>query len=299
MAIGPNTTVTHDDFVPEIWVARTIDAFEKKLLARGLFDDWSAYFAGGGKTAYIPIFKNLATTDAASIPESTEAVYAATASTSDKLTLEIDQGKYVTIEITDALATFNSPDLIAKWSSKLAYPLAALVDAYFFEILSDASGNAPLDLTSLSGKDDDDIMEVLKNAKLALDEQDVPLEDRRWIFDPKLANRAIIIKQIASADYTKSASVETGKLGMLMGSPVFMSTNLHSDTYSGLTGVTNLYCHADALAFAFGPRPLEVLYRPNDAHFVNAKITAKVRYGAVSVNRDGTHNYSTVNIVVS
>ncbi|MDP8225622.1 MAG: phage capsid protein [Candidatus Lernaella stagnicola] len=297
MASGTLTTTTHEEFVPEIWSAQTIDAYEKNLVIAGLLENWNPLFAGGGDTALIPVFKNLQRTDVQDIPETKQALFDPQLTDAASVELAIDRKKYASVEISDPLLVFANQDLIGKYTAKLGYALAEYVDYDMAQIYS-SSAHSAVDLTGLDAKSDADIIDALNTAVRYFDDQDLPQEGRAFVLNPKLYAAIRATDQFSSADFTGSQAMTTGVLGSIFGVPVYMSTSLRTTSVSGSDVTHCLLLHREAVAWA-DPQPITTKLAGSDGRFVHAQVTATIYYGWISAPHDGTNNYGVVDIQVS
>jgi hypothetical protein len=297
MASGILTTTTHDDFVPEIWAAGTIDAYEKNIVIAGLLENWNPLFVGGGDTALIPVFRNLSRSDVQDIPETKQAMFDPQLTDSDSVELAIDRKKYASVELSDPLMVFANQDLLGKYTGKLGYALAEYVDYDLAQIYASTS-HAAIDLTSLDTKSADDIVDALNLAARYMDDRDVPQEGRAFVFSPKLYAAVRATEFFASADFSDGGAMATGMLGNVFGIPVYMTTNMRATSVSGVDITHCMLLHREAAAWA-DPQPINTKLAGNDGRFVHAQVTATVYYGWVSVPHDGTNNYNVVDIQVS
>lgn len=297
MASGILTTTTHEDFIPEVWAAKSIDAYEKKLVLAGLIENVNELFANGGDTAILPIFKNLGREDIQDIPETKQAVFDPQLTDADSVELVIDRKKYASVEISDPLQVFSSEFLVGKYSAKLGQVLAEYVD-YDLAGLYAASAHEPIELTGLAEREEAEIVAALNKAVTLLDEKDVPAEDRAFVLDPALYGAVRTCTAFSSIDFTDAKAMQSGLLGEIFGVPVYRSTNLRTSDDSGDTITHCLLLHKSCAAWA-DPSPITTKLAGSDGRFVHAQITSTVYYGFVSTPRDGEDNNAIIDIQVS
>ena len=78
-----------DVFVPELWAAGVYRYFEKQLILKPFFDDYSSLVQGRGDILHIPTMQEVATAD-----KSANTAVDYTANTETDIDLAIDQHKY-------------------------------------------------------------------------------------------------------------------------------------------------------------------------------------------------------------
>jgi len=89
---------------------------------------------------------------------------------------------------------------------------------------------------------------------LLLDNADVPMDNRSLIVPPIAANDMLGINRFTEQQYIGSGdAIRTGKIGMIYGVDVYISSNCPTTTQSGGGGATDrvgCLLHKDALVFA-------------------------------------------------
>lgn len=305
MSLGPQTTLNFSEFVPELFASYAIPEFDRQLVLLRQLTDLSQLFVDNpGNKLQIPIFPNLGLGDVADVPQTDNATYASQATDDASVTLQIDKFKYASRAVTPQLAKYSSPRGLAEMiGAGLGRLLARYLD-YDLAGLYAASDHPAVDLTMLAAMDDEEVLKTLSEAVTCLDNFDIPQEGRAFLLCPKVYNRLRTLEQFASYDYAARRALANGVLGEIFGIPVIKTTNLQTSPGSGSTVTHNLLLHQSAGAFAI-PGSIRILMKNtdfNDAHFVNAKITARVDYGYVSLDAPvkDTHNvknYSIVDIV--
>ena len=298
MAAGIINVTTHAAFIPEIWAATTIDAYEATLVLANLIENWNPLFSGGGDTAFVPVFTNLASTDVQDIPDTIQALYSPQSAASSDLELLINQKKYASVEISNALQVFENQDLLAKYAGKLGYVLARYIDSAFAQAASGYSDHPAVDLTGLAVVTDTQLKDALNLAVRYLDEQDVPMEGRAFVFSPALYAKCRGADWFNSADFVVGRPIETGLVGDIFGVNVYRTSNLYAPTVSAVTTTHNLLIHKAAMAWA-DPKPITLKHAGTDGRWVHDQVTAETYYGYLSVPDDGTNNYGIVDIQTS
>jgi hypothetical protein len=90
-----------------------------------------------------------------------------------------------------------------------------------------ATTSNPLDLTTIL------------RAKRALDERDVPASDRVWVVSPAQYNQLLAADKVQNFFYRTSKPIESAEVGVLFGSPVYMTSMISANSATGfLNGTT-------------------------------------------------------------
>lgn len=293
MGSGSITTTTHADAIKTLYSRNVIKEFEKNLQLRGLILDVTQWFDDKGSKLEIPIINDFSASDVGTIPETKQAVYDPKTVTYATNSITVDQHKYFSMEVTDTLKKLSYLKLAELYMPKLGYALAKIVDAAIAAYYSSTGDTAITvgTVSDLSSVTDAVLKGYLKDAKDDMDNRDVPREDRRWVFCPELYSRVGAMPEFASLDYSMQQFWPTGALGMLLGSPVYVSTNLTTDSGTGTNYKHNLYFHKNAIMGAF-PFDIQLKFAPADGRYVHDQWTATIDYGLASNPNDGTTNYA-------
>jgi N4-gp56 family major capsid protein len=113
--------------------------------------------------------------------------------------------------------------------------------------------------TAFTGTNEADLTDAgLRALILKLDNADVPMDNRSLIIPPVVANDLLGISRFTEQQFIGSGdAIKTGKIGMIYGIDVFISTNCPTVKSSGGTGNNaggtervGVLMHKDALVFA-------------------------------------------------
>lgn len=247
MGLGTNgqTITTHDIFLPEIWSPRAQRAREKALhLASFVYrrdDEVSAY----GDLLHSFTISNLSAND-----KSANTQVTLQAPSESTVNLTINKHKEASFLIEDNLSAKSQMNLQREYTEKGSYGIGTQIDtdvaANYSSLTNSAVGSFGVALTDAT---------VLAAWK-TLSALDVPAEDRAWFFHPNAYADLLQIEKFIRTDFTTNMLQQMGiptnlitkAVGMLYGSPVFLTTNIPTGTFGSpaATGYINLYLHKEA-----------------------------------------------------
>lgn len=218
---------TADAFIPEIWSDEIIAAYENSLVLKPLVRAMSMV-GKKGDTIHVP--KPTRGTANAKVAETQVTLNAPATSTLD---IVIDRHfEYSTLieDITDVQA-LNS--LRRFYTEDAGYQLAKQVDTDLvaeganFTAQRQFSGGG---LAAAAGTADAAFTDAgLRAAIQILDDNDVPMTDRRFVISPALKNTLLGISGYVSTDFVTGKPVESGVVGNLYGVELFVTTNLPTE----------------------------------------------------------------------
>ena len=163
-------------------------------------------------------------------------------------------------------------DLGAAYAERTGAKLAAQVDTDLFSTASDgARDNATAGALIAKA----DVMDVFQE----MNEQNVPLQDRVWVLDPEGYADVLSIDDFIGADKRGDgvSNLVSGRVGSLLGSPVFMSQNLPA--------ATSLYIYKPALALGIN-RDMETFVGRNAGQF-GVTYELSIKYGTKVIDGNG------------
>ena len=245
-----------DKFIPELWADGIYRYFEKNLVFKPFFDDYSSLVKGKGDTLHIPTVQEVAVST-----KTENAGVAYSVNTETAIDLLIDQHKYAAKLFEDIAMIQSNEVLFDKYARSMAYGLSKAVDTHIMEEL-DAMGTtqALAADNSLSNAD-------VETALGTLMSNDIPKEECAFFVNPLiyadlLNSKAFVAAPNSPANYATSGALgnivptgfaegsvmQTGEVGMLFGMPVYTSSIMATATGSG-TEVGYLV-HKSAIAVA-------------------------------------------------
>lgn len=314
MAAATETTTTQADFIPELYAGYAIREFNRTLLAKDLITDAADLFSEeGGLTVYIPGFMNLTTDQVDDVGETTDATYSSDNVDSEQNTLTIDKFKYVSRQITPKLDMYSRPKLPQLIGPGLGEVLARYLDITLLAALPDYSDHTAVNLrgSTVASTTDANLIKGFESALYALSSKDIPIPgdsnysegDLNYVVDALVHGRLKLCDKFESTDYADTKALASGILGRFMGVPVRKSNNLTTTTVSSTSIRRNMLIHKAAAAYVVS-LPIKVMAKNmdfSDAHWVNAKITARLDFGYANIKCQETNttnfkNYKLIEI---
>lgn len=218
------TTVTAAVFLPTIWAMDVLMATENALVAAGLVRRFDSQVKARGQALQIPNVSNISAT-----AKSVNTPVSPTAPTETAVTININKWYYAAVEIEDMASVQASYDLRSLYSEKVGYGVAKQVDS---DVLGLYTGFTNTDVGTY-GVDIDDA--TIVEALLALNLQDVPMEDRAFIVSPyQIASimkidkfvRSDVLGQVQSASPVRTGPNNRYLWGEIYGTPVYYTNNV-------------------------------------------------------------------------
>jgi len=272
-AIGDLSGTHWDLLVPEMWSSAIYRYFEKALVFKPFFDDYSSLVSSKGDTILIPEIQEVASGtkgagDDISYATNTEGV----------LSLLIDKHQYAAKLFEDIAVIQANEQLFNKYAKSMAYVLAKLVDTQIESALQSMQTGVSLAANN-----------ALSNAKAeeayaTLLENDIPTEECAWFVNPTLyadlvANAAFITSAgdtdvPLGFDESRNAA-RTGRVGMMFGMPVYMSNLISSASGTGTEAGYIAHNSCVAVAVQKGIR----IQSEYSVDALGTKVVADVIYG--------------------
>ena len=256
-AVGDLSGAGHVDvFIPELWADGIYRYFEKSLVFKPFFDDYSSLVQGKGDTINIPTIQEVAVST-----KTENAGVAYSVNTETSISLLIDQHKYAAKLFEDIAMIQSNEVLFDKYARSMAYGLAKAVDTHIMEEL-DAMGT-----TQSLAADNSMSNADVETALGTLMSNDIPKEECAFFVNPLIYadlmnSKAFVAAPNSPANYATSGALgnivptgfadnsvmQTGNVGVLFGIPVF-TTSIIPTTASTGTEVGYLV-HKSAIAVA-------------------------------------------------
>ena len=187
----PNiTTTTAAVFIPALWSVETLRATEVALVAAPLVKRFDALVTSRGNAIHIPNVSNLVAN-----PKTSNTEVQTQAITETETLLNIDKWYEASFRVEDMAATQSNYDLRAEYSTKAGYAIAKQVDTDVLGLYADFTNVAVG--TYNTAIDEDTILDAV----LALDENDIPMEDRYLVINPAQKNEIMKIDKFVRKDY--------------------------------------------------------------------------------------------------
>ena len=230
-------------FVPEIFSKNVIMHTKSNLVvANAVNTEYKSDLKFGYKV-HIPVMSEVT---AAEVTPGTESTAINAVGTPTSIT--IDQWRVAAIEESEMMAIEDNVGYLEKAAKSCAYAIAKDVDTKLGTLFSALSNS------SVHGSDGqtltDDIIIALMEA---LDEADVPDDDRVIITDPSSKADLLKIDKFVRNDYVRNPVVATGQFGNIYNMKVLITNNLTA-VAAGI-GNYGVMMHRDALGLVIQENP--------------------------------------------
>jgi len=265
MALGTNNTTAAvaNNFIPELWSDEVIGAYRSNLVVANLVTKLS-HKGKKGDSIYIPVPER----GSASIKAAgTQVVLSA--ATNTKVTVNINKHYEYSKLIEDiaevqALASFRK-----FYTEDAGYALAKQVDSDLFTLAETfaktgvgvvgGTGAAMYEKAVIGSNGTTLYNGASSNAAaisdagirgmiLQLDDADVPMDNRVMVIPPVAASTMLGLNRFTEQQFIGNGdAIKTGKIGMIYGMEVYVSTNCPTATSTDRVG---MIMHKDALVLA-------------------------------------------------
>jgi hypothetical protein len=272
-------------FIPAIWSGK----LQEKFYAASTFadvanTDWEGDIKGMGDTVYI---NTIPTVTINNYQVGMTLTYQVP--TSNKLTLQINQGKYFGVQVNDVLEYQAKPNMMDMFTSDAGEQLKVAIDrdnwAATFNQGAAANMGANAGAISQSynlGTDvapvaltGSNILSVITSLSSTLDEQNVPESDR-WLVLTPYDRQVLMASPLAQAQFMgdPTSIIRNGKIGTIDRFTVYVSNllpiGLAGQNWDGTANAAAVkrHCmvggHKSALSFASQIAKVESLPNPSD-----------------------------------
>ena len=253
---GHQTTTTAANFIPELWSDEVIAGYKKNLVVGNLVSK-IAHKGKKGDTIHIPTpTRGTATAKTANTAVSVQD------DIHSKVDLSIDKHYEYSVLIEDITEVQALNSLRRFYTDDAGYALATQVDSDLIDLGEGLQGGTTTDgsytkayigsgTTIWTGGNEADITDAgLRAMILKLDNANVPMDNRALIIPPVCANDLLGINRFTEQQYIGSGdAIKTGKIGMIYGIDVYISTNCPTTTTANTaTDRVGVMMHKDALA---------------------------------------------------
>jgi hypothetical protein len=244
MALGTDqvTGTTIATWRPNIWSKELLAARESNLVLAKLVRRYDRDIKSKGQSVEIPNLSNIVANAKVANTQVT-----LNAPTETKTTININQHFESSVLVEDFADAQSAYDTHSAYRGKAGYAIAEKIDNF---IAVDMTTNFTQEVGSYGTAIN---YAVMTDAKQKLDEAKAPLSERYIVVTPKghrdLLNVAEFIRYDAMGASGQPSPINTGKVGTILGSEVYMSQNL---VVTAGTPVQNnsLYFHKEAYALA-------------------------------------------------
>ena len=265
MALGTNNTTAAiaGNFIPELWSDEVVGAYKSNLVVANLVTKLS-HKGKKGDTIYIPVPER----GSASVKAAGNQV-TLSAATNDKVTVSINKHYEYSKLIEDiaevqALASFRK-----FYTEDAGYALAKQVDSDLFTLAETfaktgvgvvgGTGTAMYEKavigsngTTLYTGNSSNASAIsdagIRGMILQLDDADVPMDNRVMVIPPVASSTMLGLNRFTEQQFIGNGdAIKTGKIGMIYGMDIFVSTNCPTATSTDRVG---MMMHKDALVLA-------------------------------------------------
>jgi len=268
-----------DVFIPELWADGVYRYFEKNLVFKPFFDDYSSLVKGAGDVLHIPTVQEVATATKA---VNTGVAYSV--ATETDIDLAIDQHIYSAKLFEDLAMIQSNEQLFDKYARSMAYGLAKAVDTKIEALLQTIGTNQDLAANnSMSNAD-------VETALGTLISNDIPADECAFFVNPLIYADLLNAKAFVAAGVSGStstsagvgfgadnAAMNTGQVGMLFGIPVYTSSLIPTTSSDGIE--VGYLVHKSAIAVAV-QQDIRV-QSEYSVDYLGTKVVADIIYGAV------------------
>jgi len=262
-----------DVFVPELWADGVYRYFEKQLVLKPFFDDYSSLVQGRGDVLHIPTVQEVASATKAA---NDSVDY--TANVETDIDLAIDQHKYAAKLFEDIAMVQSNEQLFDKYAQSMAYALAKAVDTKIEALLQTLGTTQTLAAdNSMSNAD-------VETALGTLMANDIPADECAFFVNPliyaDLMNSKAFVTNNSGAGVgfgNDHPVMNTGQVGNLFGIPVMTSSLIPTTTSTGIEAAYLVHKSAIAVAVQQDIR----VQSDYDVSYLGTKVVADIIYGAV------------------
>ena len=245
MALGTahSTITTSANFIPELWSDEVIGAYKSNLVVANLVTKLS-HKGKKGDTIHIP---KPARGSASVKAASTQVTLIA--DTAGVVNVSINKHYEYSKLIEDIAEVQALASMRRFYTQDAGYALSKQVDTDVINLAEGFQAGSTTDksydtafigsgATAFTGTNEADLTDAgLRALILKLDNADVPMDNRSLIIPPVVANDLLGINRFTEQQFIGSGdAIKTGKIGMIYGIDVFISTNCPTVKSSGGTG---------------------------------------------------------------
>lgn len=228
-------------FVPEMFATDAIMTAKSTLVNVDAFNNFYRDNLRKGYKVSIPVFTSASATE---VTPGTEPTSGDLASTPTSIT--IDKWYESTAEVSDMIEAEMLADYLKGAAEEIGYAISATIDLDVSSLFSTLAGS------SVQGTDGQTFTDSIFIALTeALDENDVPVENRSLIGDPSTKADMMGIDKFVRQDYISGMPTTNGKFGVLYGATVRITNNLTAAT----TGNYGVLAHRDAIGVVVQQTP--------------------------------------------
>ena len=265
---------TAANFIPEIWAAGTLKAIENKLVMANLVvKEYSADIKKFGDIVYINYFQNVTIGDKAA-----DTAVTFGSNTEGKLTLTVNKHKYGAVRIEDVADAQSKPNIKAGYTQKIGYGLAKQIDTDLLTLYSGLATTKGYTTSKIT-------LQTLLDCVQALDENDVPDEDRYLVVSAAQKRALLEITEIIRNDYNGGISpLRSASIGSFLGMQIFWSNNVVKTSSSTISHNIAFHKEAFAIVMQMAPR----MQTDYNLAYLSDEVVGDAMYGVGELKDDTT-----------
>lgn len=251
----PTDALTYE-FVPQVWSSKVIDHVRANLVAAQVVNTaWKSELTIGDKV-WIPVTTTMSTSTVNPATTAASVLVNATTGT-DAEYIEITHWEESPVQLDDSVKRQSQVgNLLEIMASNAAYALEKSIDTDVCTLFAGLQTTYGSDGQTFT---DDIYIYLMEN----LDEGDVPRIGRSLVGDPSMMADIYKIDKFIRLDYQNTQVVATGNIGLMYGTPVYITNNLVAP---GTTGNTGALLHRDAIGLVIQDGPDVEKWRHHAAH---------------------------------
>jgi len=269
-----NNRTTNAVEVPEVWSSLVLEFQKENLVLANLVERRDMDVANYGDVIHFPVTAALS---AGSYTDGARATENLSANTDTEVTVTINQAPWVNFCIVWTLSAQSKYDIKAERLRAAVHGVNKSIDSYLAGLTTSFA-------TTVNSGGGALVLDDVVDSFTTLNTANVPSENRAWVLKPICYGDLLKLtgNYFTSIDFRGNKPMTDGQIGMLLGSPVYFSTNMGT---VGSPAVTrNLYFHKQALGLAMQKDvKVEETY---DQDAQGDLVTVKSLYGASVLRAD-------------
>lgn len=238
-----NTRVTNAVQIPEVWSSLVLEFQKEKLVLANLVERRDQDVAAYSDKIHFPVTTAMTSGTYSDGDRASEELQA---NTDNEVTITIDQTPWINFVITWTLGTQSKYDIKAERLQAAVHAINKTIDSALAALIASSTQSIINPAGGAITRDD------VVDAFTALNNSNVPVEERAFVFHPTALGDLLKIAEFTSIDYRDAKPLMNGKIGTLLGSPVYFSTNVATKTLGSpaVTAYRNMYLHKQAIGLA-------------------------------------------------
>lgn len=227
--------------IPEVWSSLVLEFQKENLVLANLVERRDMDVVNFGDVIHFPVTAALT---AATYADGERATEHLSANTDTEVTITINQAPWINFCIVWTLSAQSKYDIKAERLRAAVHGVNKSIDTYLAALVTGFTNS----VTNSGGGSL--VLDDVVNSFTALNSANVPAENRSWVFKPTCYGDLLKLTSnyFTSIEFQGNKAMVDGKIGMLLGSPVYFSTNLASTGSPAV--IQNMYFHKQAIGLA-------------------------------------------------